>query len=58
MGGNQRGLKLGLENYLLLPLGLPGRKGRVCLRARARVLAGWGSLHGTPEEGGGAEMEL
>lgn len=56
MGGNQRGLKLGLENYLLLALGLPGREGRVCPHARARVLAGRGSLHGTP--GGGAEMEL
>lgn len=56
MGGNQRGLKLGLENYLLLALGLPGREGRVCPHARARVLAGRGFSSWHPW--GGAEMEL
>ena len=40
-----------MENYLLLALGLPGREGRVCLCVG--VCEGWGSLHGTPEEGEG-----
>lgn len=52
MGGNQRGLKLGLENYLLLALGLPGREGRVCPHARARVLAGRGFSSWHPWAGG------